>query len=1254
MADPATPHPFFLAGGNEMGELIRRHPWADTPIGAPEAWPQALKTAVGIMLNSGYAMYIAWGRSFTQLYNDAYRPILGATKHPAALGSSTADTFSEIWDFIGPMFRGVLEEGATSTYVDQLLLLERYGFAEECYFTFSYSAIPSENGVGGVLVTCLETTERVLAERRHQVLRQVLESHTQQDVSAVVEAAMETLARDPADMPFVVALRPDGGGGWSVAASTGLQGPALGPVIDEALAAAQHAQVGVLRAVDLGDGIEAIGCEVGAVRRMASIGVAPPGAADPAVVLVMGLSPRLAFAERYADFLVSVAANLAVKVSEAQAFEHERRRAAELAEIDRAKTVFFSDVSHEFRTPITLMMGPLDEAIEATSGELRDSLQIARRNAGRLLKLVNSLLDFSRIEAGRMQARFETVDLAQLTVELASNFRSAIELAGLRLDVDCPALDTPVCVDTSMWEKIVLNLVSNAFKHTFSGCIAVRLRQHDGIVRLEVSDTGIGIPAEQLALVFERFRRVPNARSRTHEGSGIGLALVRELARMHGGDVRVDSREGVGSTFTVTIDSALAPSTGARSTSEPFVPRGQSPGTAAYVDEALRWLPDAPYSTEQSAGPGSIRGNARILVADDNADMREYLGRLIAQRWEVRTCNDGEAALELARTWQPDLLLSDVMMPKLDGFELISRLREHADTASLPVVLLSARAGEDARIEGLRAGAEDYLVKPFTARDLYARVENQLMRAQARKQLQEAGDRLQRLFAQAPVAIALLQGPDFTFAIANPPYCELVGRTELLGRQLREAIPELEGQGIFELLEQVRDTKAPVVAHSRHVRVNRYGKTEDGWFSFVYQPILDRSGETEAVLVVVYEVTELAKAKQAAEVANFAKDEFLAMLGHELRNPLAPIVTALQIMRLRHGDEMVREREVIERQVAHLMGLVDDLLDVSRVTQGKIELRRQRLEMAEVVAAALEQAAPLIEKRHHRLEVDAPASGLLVEGDEKRLSQVITNLLTNAAKFTPDGGRIRVVARAEGDEVVVQVSDNGVGIEAETLSRVFDMFFQARTTFDRRHGGLGLGLAIVRNLVALHGGSVSVHSEGRDRGSEFEVRLPCAKGTTPVADRAPTVAERPSGGCDVLIVDDNEDAAESMAELLRLRGHRVATAYDAASALQLAASEHWDAAFLDLGLPGMNGYDLADALWSIPAHQKLPVFAISGYGRAEDRRKTAEAGFAGHLVKPVTAESLEDALNAQRDRGRGHATTVIPFHTQRQAGTQNG
>ena len=1210
-----------------MGEMIREHDWGATALGIPASWPQALKTTAGILLSSGYPMYIAWGPQFIQIYNDAYRPVLGSTKHPRALGTSTVETFSEIWDFIGPMFREVLETGRASTYIDQLLLLERHGFAEECYFTFSYSAIPSDDGVGGVLVTCLETTERVIQERRLDVLRSLLEIRSRDDLQSILQGSVEALARDPGDMPFVVMFQPGEHGGFDPASHAGIDAPGLARLVKDVQGRLAEATPGNPFVIELDGPVQPSGEGAQPVRQLSCIGISAPGSSTAQVVMVVGLSPRLLYAQRYEEFVRAAAANVAVVIAEAQALSHERRRATELAEIDRAKTVFFSDVSHEFRTPIALMIGPIEEAISATDGEVRDNLVIAKRNTGRLLKLVNSLLDFSRIEAGRMEVHVESVDLARFTVELASNFRSAFERAGLALEVDCPPLEHPVCIDPTMWEKIVLNLLSNAFKHTFQGKIGVRLREESGRVRLEICDTGIGISQDQVGLIFERFRRVPNVRSRTHEGSGIGLALVRELARMHGGDVSVQSREGEGSVFTVTID---APSGQAVADAGAGGGAGtaHSAAAAAYIDEAMRWLPEdqASPAEEPLQAPARV-SSARILVIDDNADMREYLARLISQRWEVRTCNDGRAALQLIPTWTPDVVISDVMMPQVDGFELIRRLRDDPATAAIPVILLSARAGEDARIDGLRAGADDYLVKPFTARDLHARVEAQLTRARARREKQQASDRLVRLFEQAPVSIALLRCPEFTYTLANPPYRELVARPDLIGKTVRQVLPELEGQGIFEALERVRVTQEAFVGNSNYLQLNRHGNADEGWFTFVFQPILALEGATESIMVVVYEVTELARAKQAAEAANFAKDEFLAMLGHELRNPLAPILTALQIMRLRDSGAS-KERNIIERQVNHLKSLVDDLLDVSRVTQGRIELKTRRVEIADIVAEALEQAAPLLEQRRHAIDIDIEASpsGLAVDGDEKRLAQILTNLVTNAAKFMPDGGRIRVLANKEGSEVVIRVIDEGIGIEPALLTKVFDSFFQARKTFDRSQGGLGLGLAIVRNLVLLHGGTVQAHSAGRDQGAEFVVRLPAASGSAEPAVPENNIPVPLPGAMSVLVVDDNEDAAETLSELLKLKGCRTHVAFDAASALQLAARETFDAAFLDLGLPGMNGYDLSHALWQVPHLRGLPVFALSGYGLAEDRRKTAAAGFNGHLVKPVSFEQMENLL----------------------------
>src|SRR6185436_7989779 len=365
-----------------------------------------------------------------------------------------------------------------------------------------------------------------------------------------------------------------------------------------------------------------------------------------------------------------------------------------LAEIDRAKTAFFSNVSHEFRTPLTLLLGPTQDALASPDQALRgEALESVHRNALRLLKLVNALLDFSRLEAGRVEAVYEPVDLSALTRDLASGFRSAVERAGLAFHFESDEIAQPAFVDRGLWEKIVLNLLSNAFKFTFQGAISVTLRQTPGHYELAVADTGVGIPENELPHVFERFRRVEGARARTHEGSGIGLALVQELARMHGGEAAVTSAPGQGSTFTVTIPrgSAHLPAERIRAAA----PDGASalPAIRAFVEEAVRW---ADQEADVEAPPGA----ARILVVDDNADMRAYLGRILGARWAVETQPDGVAALAAALARPPDLVLSDVMMPALDGFGLLDALRAEESTRHVPVVLLSARAGEEARIEG--------------------------------------------------------------------------------------------------------------------------------------------------------------------------------------------------------------------------------------------------------------------------------------------------------------------------------------------------------------------------------------------------------------------------------------------------------------------------------------------------------------------------------------------------------------------------
>jgi PAS domain S-box-containing protein len=440
-------------------------------------------------------------------------------------------------------------------------------------------------------------------------------------------------------------------------------------------------------------------------------------------------------------------------ITEKKAHEREiARQREELAQLDKLKTQFFANISHEFRTPLTLMMGPLEDAMaapEELSASNRERLELAHRNSLRLLKLVNTLLDFSRIEAGRIQASYEPTDLALLTAELASVFRSAMERAGIRLVIDCPTLPEMVYVDREMWEKVVLNLLSNAFKFTFEGEIAVSQRPAGSAVEMSVRDTGTGIPADEIPRLFERFHRVKGARGRSYEGSGIGLAFVQELVKLHGGSVRVESQVDCGSTFTVTIPLGLehlpADRIGGART---LASTGMS--SDAYVQEALRWLPEGsaarddvgvPFlaaSSETAARSAPVdEQRSLVLIADDNADMREYVERLLGNQYEVAAVADGESALKSARERRPDLILSDIMMPRLDGFGLLRAVRADQLLKSIPVILLSARAGEESRVEGLDAGADDYLVKPFSARELVARVGSHLAMAKIRHESAE-------------------------------------------------------------------------------------------------------------------------------------------------------------------------------------------------------------------------------------------------------------------------------------------------------------------------------------------------------------------------------------------------------------------------------------------------------------------------------------------------------------------------------------
>lgn len=810
--------PAWLSEGGFLGQLIREHDWSQTPLGPMEGWPQSLKTSVNLILNSQHPMWIGWGEDATFLYNDAYIQVLSLAKHPWALGRPAAEVWAEIWNICGPLADRVFEEGKAS-FVDEVrLFMNRGGFLEETYYSFSYSPIRDESGkVGGLFCPSTEVTAKVVNARRLLTLSELSASALMQKTTeAVCASVVSTLGKNPDDIPFAVLYLIDGENkraNLEQVCGVPKDIENLTPHCVELTAEdsqqvlwplAEVQKTGQARVVSVREVPDLpLGPALQRVSQAMVLPVASLGEESTLGILIAGVNPTSRLDAEYRTFYGLLASQIATGIQNARAVEEERKRLEALAEIDRAKTAFFSNVSHEFRTPLTLMLGPVEELLARSHTDLapaaKTQLELVSRNGTRLLRLVNTLLDFSRIEAGRMQAIYLRTDLSAFTVELASVFRSATEKAGLQLNLDCRKIGEPVFVDRGMWEKIVLNLISNAFKFTFEGSITVSLTKAEDNVELRVRDTGVGIAATEIPRLFDRFHRIENTRSRTHEGSGIGLALVHELVKLHGGSVRVESVLGEGSTFIVSLPlgSAHLPADrigGSRTLATTAV------GAAPFVEEALRWLPEAEFDEPVEILPsnellpipcppiaavdGVGEKRPQIVVADDNSDMRQYLVRLLSERYEVQAVSDGKAALNAVRERPPELILSDVMMPNLDGFGLLHELRSDLRTRTIPIILLSARAGEESRVEGMEHGADDYLIKPFSARELLARVQTHLQMARVRKESEEAlrqrTEQFETLLNEAPLGVYVVDA-DFRLREMNPTARKMFGIPNLSG-----------------------------------------------------------------------------------------------------------------------------------------------------------------------------------------------------------------------------------------------------------------------------------------------------------------------------------------------------------------------------------------------------------------------------------------------------------------------------------------
>ena len=1507
----------FLAGGGDMGKLIRAFDWSRTPLGSIDSWPGSLRTTVSICLASDLPICIVWGPGLVQIYNDGYRLICG-DKHPRSLGQNFPECWREAWPVIGDAHDSALS-GDTAFLEKQCVFLDRYGYTEECFFTFSFSPIRDEAGeVGGLFHPVIEMTAEVQGERRTRALRDVAaQTANATTVNDACALAASALAAHEHDVPFALLyLLSSDGQSAHLSASVGIAAAEDTAAEHAAMLArdwsswpvtevAQTGQSQVVTDVENRFGRLLCGPYPECPRLALALPLRSPGSERPLGVLITGVSSRLTLTSGYRDFHELLAATVTAAVVNGRAFDDERRKAEGLAELDRAKTAFFSNVSHEFRTPLTLMLGPVEELRTLDDSELsaatKRKLDIVERNGQRLLRLVNTLLDFSRLEAGRAHASFQPTDLAAFTADLASVFRAACERVGLALIVDCPPLSEPVFVDREMWEKVILNLLSNAFKFTFEGEIAVTLASTGRAVELRVRDSGTGIPPAEMPRLFERFHRIENARGRTHEGSGIGLSMVQELVTLHGGTITAESVVDRGTAIIVIIPlgSAHLP---ADQLVEESTYAVASIAASPFVEEALLWLPGDGVSARsaflpnmqnetsrlQTGAPDEDDVRPHVLVADDNADMRQYVTRLLAEHFHVESVPDGEAALQSARERVPDLVLTDVMMPRLDGFGLLNALRKDPRTSSVPVIMLSARAGEESRVDGMDAGADDYLVKPFAAKELLARVKAHLQMAQLRRDsietLRQGEERLRMALTAArmvawelDVATGVIVlstnaaeifrlDPGQTLELFEPAFdvvhaddvdghraivtnvvaeggsyisqfrlraCDngapvwledrghaviddtgqirrLVGVVmDITLRKLADEEIRAGEEKIRTILESIADGFYALDADWRFTYVNsaaermlnrvhgdligkvvweEYSSAIGSDFERVYRRVAaDRVAESfttfypdfdrwyevsaypasvgltvyfrdvtaersiekrlisseerrrlalddaelgawnldpvtmslnmdnrcraifgfpvdsmdlsDAIPVVhpgdevavrealiaairpenplpyaieyrivhrdesvhwvfakgrtqfegsgptrravsfdgtVADITDRKLAEEERESLvsqlrqqDMRKDEFLATLAHELRNPLAPISNGLQMIKLAGSTGKVeRVRLMMERQLTQMVRLVDDLLDASRITHGKLELQTARTDLKAVIDTAVEIAMPLIDQADHQLSVSLPTDAIFVEGDVTRLAQVVSNLLTNSAKYTHKGGRIRLTVSRTANMVSISVLDNGIGLPETMLERVFEMFTQVDRTLEKTTRGLGIGLSLAKGLVEMHGGTIEARSDGEGRGSEFVVHLPIAAAAAHESHKGGTRGDRMArtGGHRIVVVDDNEDAADSLAQLLTLSGNEVRVAHDGEAGIAEAESFQPDVVLLDIGMPKLNGYDVCRRIRAQEWGRDMMLVAMTGWGQAEDQRRSHDAGFDAHLVKPVAYDLLQDLL----------------------------
>ncbi len=1214
-----------------MGARIRSFDWANNPLGAIQTWPQSLRTVLDIMLRSQSPIFLWWGPELIQFYNDAYRPILGSTKHPQALGNQGRRTWSEIWDIISPMIESVMQRGQSTAVRNGLLVLERNGFPEEGYFDYAYSPIHDESGqIAGVFAACNETTEQVLSARRVETLRRLAASDsTSRSAIDLCVAAADTLAGNASDIPFALIYwsGPDGRPVFVAATGVDTSDPATAPELWPLVAALAMTINGAPIVLDDCASRVPVNSELAPLAsghpalRVAVWPFVRPGRATDEVangVIVVGINPRLPYDNAYRTFHELLAGQIAAGAASAQSVAQARYRAEALAESEaRYRTALLVGRMATWETDLvarTRQWSPEAGAIFGFAAHTRlgqvggdsdeywlalhpDDRHLVREFHAKADRLDSFTAEYRIIRPdgtllwlwGRGQVVTRTAQgkahrLVNIVIDVTERkvAEERVRLSEIRYRRLFEAAQDGVLLIDSNTRKIT---DANPFMTNLLSCSIEQL---------------IGRELFEIGLLKDEKE---------------SQEMVRKLVLEH--QVRYENLPMTGPNSAMHEVEVVATL---------YDEAGYSVIQCNIRDITRRKLAERALNLSEQRFRGTFE-NAAIGLAHIGLD-----GRWLRVNQTIcRITGYSEAELlplTYAEITHPDDLEADLMFVdrllagEIDNYSMVKRyLRKDGSIVwvNLTVSLLRELNGDPLHF--------------------ISAVEDISAKRTAQEELDRQRKFIERLAHVMPSMLYVFDLVEQRNVWANRQVGEALGYSQsniaepgpdLLAKLMHPDDQEKVSQHFSRLSNSPDATVLEIDYRLRH----RDGQWR--WFQSHDVPFTrDQNQQVREIVGVAADVTRSRQVEQELREADAKKDHFIATLAHELRSPLAPIRNAINVMRKIGEDDpdLIWCRDIIDRQVGQMAHMLEDLLDVSRIAQGKLTLRVERVDLATVVEQAVDVARPFIDAAGHTLRVALPAQPLPLRGDLTRLAQVFSNLLINAAKYTEANGTIELIAQPLDDSVEVRVTDTGIGIDAQHLPQVFQMFGQVVAALDRSQGGLGIGLSLIKRLVEMHGGQISAHSAGLGKGSQFVVHLPIASTESPAEpnDVIDAVLPMPDHHYRVLVVDDSRDSADSLAMLLELNGHRVQIAYDGLTAVTMAQRYRPHAVLMDLGMPGVNGYEACRRIRQQAWGQSMLLIAQTGWGQESDRKLTREAGFDHHLVKPIDASLLDQSLRSWLD-----------------------